>query len=215
MKMKPYLRPRVNGVNKLWMFTEGFGSYLSNVGGAYFLQGISAYLQMSFVMYSGRGTGRKSRKNKGKTRMFRAMRRKKQQLSEKECRAVLERGTSGVLAVSGDDGYPYAVPLSYVYTEGKLFFHSAKSGHKIDAIMRSGKASFCVVDQDQIVPEEYTTYFRSVIAFGNENSGRRQCETSCQMLDVKCAPDDSEENREQAIEREWKPLCMLEMRLSI
>ena len=55
--------------------------------------------------------------------MFREMRRKRQQLDEAACRAVLERGTSGVLAVSGDDGYPYAVPLSYVYTEGKLFFH--------------------------------------------------------------------------------------------
>ena len=143
------------------------------------------------------------------------MRRKRQQLSEKECRAVLERGTSGVLAVSGDDGYPYAVPLSYVYTEGKLFFHSAKSGHKIDAIMRSGKASFCVVDQDQIVPEEYTTYFRSVIAFGTvrileDDNEKRE---AVRMLAVKYAPDDSEENREQAIEREWKPLCMLEMKI--
>ena len=147
--------------------------------------------------------------------MFRAMRRKRQQLSEKECRAVLERGTSGVLAVSGDDGYPYAVPLSYVYTEGKLFFHCAKSGHKIDAIMRSGKASFCVVDQDQIVPEEYTTYFRSVIAFGTvrileDDNEKRE---AVRMLAVKYAPDDSEENREQAIEREWKPLCMLEMKI--
>ena len=147
--------------------------------------------------------------------MFRAMRRKRQQLSEKECRAVLERGTSGVLAVSGDDGYPYAVPLSYVYTEGKLFFHSAKSGHKIDAIMRSGKASFCVVDQDQIVPEEYTTYFRSVIAFGTvrileDDNEKRE---AVRMLAVKYAPDDTEENRERAIEREWKPLCMLEMEI--
>ena len=147
--------------------------------------------------------------------MFRAMRRKRQQLSEKECRAVLERGTSGILAVSGDDGYPYAVPLSYVYTEGKLFFHSAKSGHKIDAIMRSGKASFCVVDQDQIVPEEYTTYFRSVIAFGTvrileDDNEKRE---AVRMLAVKYAPDDTEENRERAIEREWKPLCMLEMEI--
>lgn len=147
--------------------------------------------------------------------MFREMRRKRQQLSEEECRAVLKRGTSGVLAVSGDDGYPYTVPLSYVYIEGKLFFHSAKSGHKIDAIMRSPKASFCVTDQDQIVPEEYTTYFRSVIAFGTVRILEDDNEKleAVRMLAVKYAPDDTEENRERAIEREWKPLCMLEMKI--
>ena len=79
---------------------------------------------------------------------------------------ILERNTSGVLALSGDEGYPYAVPMSYVYAEGKIYFHSAKNGHKIDAIQRNEKASFCVIDQDQIVPEKYTTFFRSVIVFG-------------------------------------------------
>ena len=98
--------------------------------------------------------------------MFRPMRRFKQALSPEECRAVLERGTSGVLALSGDGGWPYAVPLSYVYADGKIYFHSAKSGHKVDAIRSCPRASFCVIDQDHIVPEEYTTYFRSVIAFG-------------------------------------------------
>ncbi len=147
--------------------------------------------------------------------MFRAMRRKRQQLSEAECRTVLERGTSGVLALSGDDGYPYAVPLSYVYTGGKLFFHSAKNGHKIDAIKRSGRASFCVIDQDQIVPEEYTTYFRSVIAFGTVRILEDDNEKleAVRRLALKYAPDDSEENRKRAIEREWKPLCMLEMKI--
>ena len=71
-----------------------------------------------------------------------------------------------VLALLGDNDYPYAVPISYVYDDGKVYFHSAKSGHKIDAIQRTAKASFCVIDEDLVVPEEYTTYFRSVIAFG-------------------------------------------------
>ena len=98
--------------------------------------------------------------------MFREMRRKKQQMSGDACDELLFRGTSGVLALSGDDGYPYAVPISYVYDGEKIYFHCAKSGHKLDAIKRNPKASFCVIGQDQIVPEEYTTYFRSVIAFG-------------------------------------------------
>ncbi len=98
--------------------------------------------------------------------MFRSMRRSRQALSQKECEHLLNKATSGVLALSGDEGYPYALPISFVYDEGKLYFHSAKSGHKIDAIKKEPKASFCIIDQDTIVPEKYTTYFRSVIAFG-------------------------------------------------
>ena len=94
------------------------------------------------------------------------MRRFKQELSAEETSTILEKGTSGVLALAGDDDYPYAVPISYVYTDNKLIFHSAKSGHKIDSIMRNKKASFCVIDQDEIIPEKYTTYYRSAIAFG-------------------------------------------------
>ena len=89
---------------------------------------------------------------RGAISMFRPMRRFKQALSPEECRAVLERGTSGVLALTGDGGWPYAVPLSYVYADGKLYFHSAKSGHKVDAIRSCPRASFCVIDQDHIVP---------------------------------------------------------------
>ena len=98
--------------------------------------------------------------------MFRAMRRKQQALSQEDCEAVLYQGTSGVLALSGDDDYPYAVPISYVYDSSKLYFHSAKSGHKLDSIKRHPKASFCIIGRDQVEPEEYTTYFQSVIVFG-------------------------------------------------
>lgn len=97
---------------------------------------------------------------------FRKMRRFRQQLTESECDAILSIGTSGTLALLGDNGYPYAVPISYVYVDGKLYFHSAKTGHKIDAIRQYEKASFCVIAADDVHPAEFTTYFRSVIAFG-------------------------------------------------
>ena len=97
---------------------------------------------------------------------MREMRRFKQALTPEECDIVLGRSTSGVLAVTGDGGYPYAVPLSYVWRDGKLYFHWAVSGHKLDAVRSDDRASFCVVDQDEIVPEKYTTYYRSVIVFG-------------------------------------------------
>lgn len=97
---------------------------------------------------------------------FRPMRRNRQQLSREECERILGRCTSGVLALAGDGGYPYTVPLSYVYADGTIIFHSAVQGHKVDAIKRDSRCSFCVIEQDEIRPAEFTTYFRSVIAFG-------------------------------------------------
>ncbi|CDZ75708.1 Nitroimidazol reductase NimA [Peptoniphilus sp. ING2-D1G] len=98
--------------------------------------------------------------------MFREMRRFKQKLKEDKVDEILEKSSSGVLSLIGDEGYPYGVPLSYAYTENKLIFHTAKTGHKIDAIKNNSKASFTIIEKDQIVPEEYTTYFRSAILFG-------------------------------------------------
>lgn len=145
--------------------------------------------------------------------MFREMRRKKQALPKEDCAAILNRGMSGVIALAGDDDYPYAVPISYVYDGERLYFHCAKSGHKLDAICRNPKASFCVIDKDEIVPEEYTTYFRSVIVFGKirvlEDDGEKRA--AIEKLALKYAPDDTIENRQEAIDKEWKPLCTLEM----
>lgn len=99
--------------------------------------------------------------------MFREIsRNKKQILSPERAMAVLENSTSGVLSLLGDHDYTYGVPMSYGYKDGKLYFHCAKKGHKIDAIKKHNKVSFTVIETDQIVPEEYTTYFRSVIVFG-------------------------------------------------
>ena len=97
---------------------------------------------------------------------FRAMRRKRQLLSDDESIGILQKATAGTLALLGDNDYPYAVPISYVYHERKLYFHSALAGHKVDAIRNCDKASFCVIDKDDVQPEKYTTFFRSVIAFG-------------------------------------------------
>ena len=97
---------------------------------------------------------------------FREMRRNKQLLSREAAEKILREGDFGVLALSGDDGYNYAVPISYAVEGNKIFFHSAKVGHKLDAIRRNEKVSFCVVDRHEVVAEEFTTYFSSAIAFG-------------------------------------------------
>ena len=98
--------------------------------------------------------------------MFREMRRAKQQLGAEECCEILQKCENGVLAVSGDDGYPYTVPLNYAWSDGKIYCHCAKSGHKIDAINRNDKVSFCVIEQDDVVTQKLTTFYRSVIVFG-------------------------------------------------
>lgn len=93
------------------------------------------------------------------------MRRAKQRLSPEESLAILEKGSSGVLAL-WDGEEPYAVPLSYVYHQGKLYFHCARAGRKLAAARTCPKASFCVVAADHVIPEKYTTAYRSVIVSG-------------------------------------------------
>ena len=100
--------------------------------------------------------------------MFPAMRRGKQQLTQQECVALLKQEPRGVLSLMGEDGYPYGLPISYWYCEadGKIYFHGAKSGHKIDAIQRCDKASFCVYDQGFRREGEWALNIKSVIVFG-------------------------------------------------
>ena len=98
--------------------------------------------------------------------MFRKMKRISGLTTEEEAINVLETGLSGTLAVVGDDGYPYAIPLNYVYSDGKIYFHSARKGHKIDAITKNDKVCFSVVTKEDIMPSEFDTDFISAIAFG-------------------------------------------------
>lgn len=94
------------------------------------------------------------------------MRRFKQQLSEQETREILLAGRECVMALCDADGTPYAVPVNYVYDGERIYIHSAKAGHKVDALRACPSVSLCVVAQGDIVPQEYTTYFRSAIVFG-------------------------------------------------
>lgn len=100
--------------------------------------------------------------------MFREMRRFKQQITDEECREVLRSEPRGVLSVIGDDGYPYGVPMDHWYSEkdGKLYFHCAKEGHKLDAIRACDKVSYCVMDKGYRKENEWALNIRSVIVFG-------------------------------------------------
>lgn len=141
---------------------------------------------------------------------FREMRRKRQQLSEEESIGILQKSTSGTLALIGDNDYPYAVPISYVYSDGKLYFHSALSGHKVDAIRNHDKASFCVIEQDDVQPKKYTTFFRSVIAFGRIHiieDETVKLETA-RLLGNRYNPNDDESLRLE-LEKSLARMCMI------
>lgn len=134
--------------------------------------------------------------------MFREMRRIKQLLSMEETEAVMNRCTNGVMACIGDEGYPYAVPLSYVYYNGKIYFHSAKAGHKVDAILKNPKVSFTVIDEDTIVSKEYTSYFRSAIAFGKARiTEGTEYQEAFRALVEKYSGDQPEEEKQNKISK--------------
>ena len=98
--------------------------------------------------------------------MFREMRRIHQQMPDEDAKKILKNADYGTLAVIGDGGDPYAVPLNYVYYNGKIYVHCAKKGHKVDAVNNCAKASFTVVGEEKVLKEKYTSYYKSVIAFG-------------------------------------------------
>lgn len=147
--------------------------------------------------------------------MFHPMRRSRQQLSEETTLDLLRTCTHGTLALAGDDGYPYAVPLSYVYHEGRLYFHGAKQGHKIDAMQHNDRASFCVVAQDLVVPEEYTTYYRSVIAFGRMRTvdDPQEIQTALMLLGRRYNPGATDEHVQAAIDRELAAVRVLALEI--
>ena len=122
--------------------------------------------------------------------MCREMRRKKQQISREECIRILKEEPRGVLSMAGENGYPYGIPLSHWYCEedGKIYFHGAKEGHKLDAIAKCDKVSFCVMDKGYRNEGEWALNINSVIVFGrirpvtDDAKTREVCEQICRKF---------------------------------
>ena len=100
--------------------------------------------------------------------MFRPMRRKKNEICEEAARELLKTARRGVLSVIGDDGYPYGIPINYWYDEerGRIYFHGAKVGHKVDAIKACDKVCFTVYGNETVKDEAWAPYLQSVVIFG-------------------------------------------------
>lgn len=100
--------------------------------------------------------------------MFRDIRRKKKEIDIELAKNLLKKSRRGVLAVNGDDGYPYAIPINYLYDEceNRILFHGAKAGHKIDSIKKDDKICLTVYGNERIEKEEWAPYVQSVVVFG-------------------------------------------------
>ena len=108
--------------------------------------------------------------------MFRKIRKIKNEINQAEAKELLKNSRRGILAMNGDDGYPYDIPVNYFYdeTEGKIFFHGAKAGYKVDCLKSSDKVCFTVIGSEMIRAEAWAPYMQSVVIFGR-----------CQLIDDK------------------------------
>lgn len=129
----------------------------------------------------------------GCDKMFREIARKKQRLSVEQIVGLLKAEKRGVLSVIGDEGYPYGMPINYWYNEenGKIYFHSGKAGHKVDALAANEKVSFCVYDQGYRNDGEWALNISSVIVFGRVRivEDFEQAMDVCRRLSLKYTPD--------------------------
>lgn len=94
------------------------------------------------------------------------MRRIKQQLTTEECEAMLKEAYRGFLSVNGDNGYPYTIPVNFIYMNNHIYFHSAIAGHKIDSINKSSKACFTIINEPVKEQNDWWFHVSSVICFG-------------------------------------------------
>lgn len=143
--------------------------------------------------------------------MFRKMRRYKQQLDESDCIEILKSEPRGVLSMIGDDDYPYGIPLDHWYSDGKLYFHCAKEGHKLDAITTCDKVCYCVYDNGYRKEGEWALNIRSVVVFGkihiieDETKKKEICTNLCRKF------TDDEKYLQKELETSFPRVCCLEL----
>jgi hypothetical protein len=125
------------------------------------------------------------------------IRRKDREITTREVIGLLDSAEYGVLSTVGSDGQPYGVPLNYVHQEGRIYFHCALSGHKLDNIEHNRRVSFCVVGNTRVLPEKFATEYESVVVFGvaSEVFGTERYNALLWLLEKYC-PDFAEEGKE-------------------
>ena len=138
--------------------------------------------------------------------MFRLMRRKDKQIPDEAAKRLLATEKRAVFAVNGDDGYPFAIPVNFVYDEtaGKIFFHGAKSGHKVDSLRKDDRCCFTVYGNETRVEGEWAPYLESVVVFGRCALEQDPAETERRVRELALKYYPSAEEAEAELRRDLK-----------
>ncbi|GHV42251.1 5-nitroimidazole antibiotic resistance protein [Bacteroidia bacterium] len=150
--------------------------------------------------------------------MFREVRRQNRILEDKNrISALLNESEYGFLSLgTGENGYPYGIPLSYAYDEraNSLYFHCAPEGHKLDAIAKNDKVSFCIIGITKPIAEQFTTLYESVIIFGTANTQLNDDEKrkALRLLVKKYSPG-YEEIGEKYMDKSWDRTAVFKIKI--
>lgn len=135
--------------------------------------------------------------------MFRPIRKKKNEMTEEEAKELLRASRRGVLAVNGDDGYPYAIPINYFYDgeNEKIYFHGSRVGHKADSLEKCDKVCFTVVGNETVKAEAWAPYVKSAVVFGRCHTieDREEALTALKRFAMKYYPDEQTADEEIAL----------------
>ncbi|MDX9801101.1 MAG: pyridoxamine 5'-phosphate oxidase family protein [Spirochaetia bacterium] len=115
---------------------------------------------------------------------FREMRRKEKLMSEKEAYEIVKNTEWMTLSTVAENGYPYGIPLNHVYSDGKIYFHSALEGQKVDAFRKENRVCISIVKSSEIVPDKFSTNFKSVTAFGKISFVENQDEKRAALTSI-------------------------------
>ena len=130
--------------------------------------------------------------------MFKEMRRKDKAKPREDAERIFRDFPNGMLALTLDDGYPYCIPVTQVYENGNIYFHSAIAGQKYEALIKEPKVCFTVTEKDDLQPGKFTTLYSSALAFGKASLVKEESETAriCDLIVKKVDPNHTSEGSE-------------------
>ncbi len=147
--------------------------------------------------------------------MFRPIRRKEKEIGMQAAKELLHSARRGVLAVNGDDGYPYGIPINYLYDEENetILFHGSCAGHKAEAINRCDKVCFTVVSGETVKEEAWAPYLKSVVVFGRCHpvEERETAMAAVKRFAMKYYPD--EQTADEEIRRSGRAVRMYAIKI--
>jgi len=147
--------------------------------------------------------------------MFREMRRKDREKSPEEARRILRDAKNGVLSIMLENGYPYGVPMSYVFEDDTIYFHSAVAGQKYDALLQNPKVCFSVIGKDEIQPGKFATNYNSAIAFGRASLVEDEGEINhvLKLIAQKYNPTASPESLQEYTQARLGKFCVFQIKI--